>query len=64
MLVTNDMLGLTDGYVPRFVKAYADLGGVITGTRPPIATKSAAAFPAAENAFVARSSERRGAELK
>jgi 3-methyl-2-oxobutanoate hydroxymethyltransferase len=25
VLVTNDMLGLTSGYVPRFVKPYADL---------------------------------------
>ncbi|HTU26367.1 MAG TPA: 3-methyl-2-oxobutanoate hydroxymethyltransferase [Pirellulales bacterium] len=31
VLVTNDLLGLTTGYVPRFVKAYADLGGTITG---------------------------------
>lgn len=29
VLVTNDLLGLTSGYVPRFVKAYADLQGVI-----------------------------------
>jgi 3-methyl-2-oxobutanoate hydroxymethyltransferase len=31
VLVTNDLLGLTSGYVPRFVKAYADLGATITG---------------------------------
>ena len=31
MLVTHDLLGLTSGYVPRFVKAYADLKGMITG---------------------------------
>ncbi|HEX4142723.1 MAG TPA: 3-methyl-2-oxobutanoate hydroxymethyltransferase [Pirellulales bacterium] len=31
VLVTNDLLGLTSGYVPRFVKAYADLGVTITG---------------------------------
>jgi 3-methyl-2-oxobutanoate hydroxymethyltransferase len=30
VLVTHDMLGLTDGYVPRFAKAYADLRGTIT----------------------------------
>jgi 3-methyl-2-oxobutanoate hydroxymethyltransferase len=29
ILVTNDLLGLTSGYVPRFVKAYADLQTVI-----------------------------------
>ena len=29
VLVTNDLLGLTSGYVPRFVKAYADLQTVI-----------------------------------
>lgn len=31
VLVINDMLGLTDGYVPSFVKAYADLKGTIQG---------------------------------
>ncbi len=31
VLVTHDLLGLTSGYVPRFVKAYADLKGIITG---------------------------------
>ena len=30
VLVTNDLLGLTSGYVPRFVKAYADLQGTIS----------------------------------
>lgn len=31
VLVVNDMLGLTAGYVPRFVKPYANLHDVITG---------------------------------
>ncbi|NOZ39427.1 MAG: 3-methyl-2-oxobutanoate hydroxymethyltransferase [Planctomycetes bacterium] len=31
VLVLHDMLGLTCGYVPRFVKAYADLRTEITG---------------------------------
>ena len=31
ILVTQDVLGLTTGYVPRFVKAYADLKSIITG---------------------------------
>lgn len=31
VLVINDLLGLTSGYVPRFVKKYADLQTTITG---------------------------------
>jgi 3-methyl-2-oxobutanoate hydroxymethyltransferase len=31
VLVTYDLLGLTVGYVPRFVKTYADLKAIITG---------------------------------
>jgi 3-methyl-2-oxobutanoate hydroxymethyltransferase len=30
VLVLHDMLGLTAGYVPKFVKPYADLRGVVT----------------------------------
>ncbi|HEX4147929.1 MAG TPA: 3-methyl-2-oxobutanoate hydroxymethyltransferase, partial [Pirellulales bacterium] len=30
VLVTPDLLGLTSGYVPRFVKAYAALGQSVT----------------------------------
>ena len=30
VLVINDLLGLTSGYVPRFVKAYADLRTAVT----------------------------------
>lgn len=31
VLVVNDLLGLTSGYVPRFVKQYADIGKQIEG---------------------------------
>jgi 3-methyl-2-oxobutanoate hydroxymethyltransferase len=52
VLVTNDLLGLTSGYVPRFVKAYADLQGIITDavTRYRDDVRSGD-FPGAENAF-------------
>ena len=30
VLVLNDLLGLTSGYVPRFVKAYANLNDIVT----------------------------------
>ena len=30
VLVINDLLGITSGYVPKFVKAYADLKKTIT----------------------------------
>ena len=30
VLVINDLLGITSGYVPKFVKAYADLKATIT----------------------------------
>ena len=31
VLVLHDLLGITSGYMPRFVKAYADLKTEITG---------------------------------
>jgi 3-methyl-2-oxobutanoate hydroxymethyltransferase len=31
VLVVHDMLGFTSGYVPRFVKQFADLRNMITG---------------------------------
>ncbi len=52
ILVTYDLLGLTSGYVPRFVKPYADLGGVITSAvnefRDDVRSGT---FPAAEQTF-------------
>ena len=52
VLVVNDVLGMTTGYVPRFVRAYADIGKEIER-----AAKSFAAdvrsgeFPGAGEAF-------------
>jgi 3-methyl-2-oxobutanoate hydroxymethyltransferase len=52
ILVTHDMLGLTSGYVPRFVKAYADLQTTITDAvirfRDDV---RAGKFPTAEQTF-------------
>lgn len=52
ILVINDMLGLTSGYVPRFVKAYADLQTIITDavTRFRDEVRSGE-FPAPEQTF-------------
>ena len=53
VLVTNDLLGLTSGYVPRFVKAYADLQDRRSPTPSlDIATTCAAGkFPTPEQTF-------------
>ena len=52
VLVTNDMLGLTSGYVPRFVKAYADLQSIITAAATAYRDDvRSGAFPGAENEF-------------
>jgi len=52
ILVTNDLLGLTSGYVPRFVKPYADLkntiAGAVTRFRDDI---RGGTFPEPENTF-------------
>ncbi len=52
ILVTNDLLGLTSGYVPRFVKAYADIKTTITDavTRFRDDVRSGA-FPGSEQTF-------------
>ena len=55
VLVLNDVLGLTAGYVPRFVKEYASIGHDIE-----LAVKAfagdvrAGEFPGAEQAFTVR----------
>ncbi|TGB05974.1 3-methyl-2-oxobutanoate hydroxymethyltransferase [Streptomyces sp. MZ04] len=50
VLVWTDMLGLTGGKMPRFVKQYADLRGVMTGAAKAFAEDVVGgAFPAAEH---------------
>jgi 3-methyl-2-oxobutanoate hydroxymethyltransferase len=52
VLVINDLLGITSGYVPKFVKAYADLkttiGDAVTRFREDVRSGR---FPGAEQAF-------------
>ena len=52
VLVSHDLLGLFDGFRPKFVKRYADLG---TATRDAISAYAAEVrdgkFPAAEHEF-------------
>ena len=41
VLVWTDMAGLNRGRVPKFVKRYADLGGVLAGRRGPVRRRGA-----------------------
>ncbi len=52
VLVVNDILGMTTGYVPRFVKEYAAAGKQITGAITEFADEvREGKFPGAEQAF-------------
>ena len=52
VLVINDMLGLTSGYVPSFVKTYANLKDTIqTAAKEWCAEVRDQEFPADENSF-------------
>jgi 3-methyl-2-oxobutanoate hydroxymethyltransferase len=52
VLVTPDLLGLTVGYVPRFVKAYADLGRIVTDAATQYRDEvRSGAFPAKEQTY-------------
>ena len=52
VLVLHDMLGLTAGHVPRFVKPYADLRGTIsTAVQQYIAEVQAGEFPDKKHSF-------------
>jgi len=52
VLVWQDMAGMRSGPMPRFVKQYADLRGVLTeATRAYAADVAAGTFPAEEHSF-------------
>jgi 3-methyl-2-oxobutanoate hydroxymethyltransferase len=52
VLVWHDMLGLTSGHLPRFVKQYADLRSEITGAvKAYVAEVADGEFPAAEHTY-------------
>jgi 3-methyl-2-oxobutanoate hydroxymethyltransferase len=52
VLVTNDLLGITSGYVPRFVKQYADLKTLIKGAvERYCADVQSGQFPGSEQEF-------------
>jgi 3-methyl-2-oxobutanoate hydroxymethyltransferase len=52
VLVINDLLGLTSGYVPRFVKPYADLKTIISTAVTQFRDEvRSGAFPAPEQTF-------------
>lgn len=52
VLVISDMLGLTSGYVPRFVKQYADLRGVIgAAVKQHVRDVQSGEFPGPEHTF-------------
>ncbi|MCC6493910.1 MAG: 3-methyl-2-oxobutanoate hydroxymethyltransferase [Pirellulales bacterium] len=52
VLVLHDVLGLTSGYVPRFVKSYADLSTTIVGALQQFRDEvRSGEFPAPEHAF-------------
>lgn len=52
ILVSHDLLGLTSGYVPKFVKPYADLRATISGAVERFRDDvRSGAFPAAEQTF-------------
>lgn len=52
VLVVNDMLGLTSGYVPSFVKSYADVGTTVdTAVREWCDEVRGGSFPGSEHSF-------------
>jgi 3-methyl-2-oxobutanoate hydroxymethyltransferase len=59
VLVWHDLLGLTDGHVPRFVKAYAALSGeVLRALEAYVADVQSGAFPEARHTYAMPEEER------
>ena len=58
VLVTNDMVGLFDRFVPKFVKQYVKLSGAISeGVKKYIHEVETGAFPAKEHCFTIKEEE-------
>ena len=52
VLVWHDMLGLSTGHLPRFVKQYADIGGgILTALEAYVADVRAGRFPEAQHTY-------------
>jgi 3-methyl-2-oxobutanoate hydroxymethyltransferase len=52
VLVLQDLLGLTDGFTPKFLKRYASLAGDVRGAVGAFAAEvRAGAYPGAEHVF-------------
>jgi 3-methyl-2-oxobutanoate hydroxymethyltransferase len=65
VLVWHDLLGISAGHVPRFVKQYAQIGAAIgTALRAYVADVRAGTFPATEHTYPMPDDERRRFEEK
>ncbi|HEV2953177.1 MAG TPA: 3-methyl-2-oxobutanoate hydroxymethyltransferase [Candidatus Dormibacteraeota bacterium] len=63
VLVINDLLGLTSGHLPRFVKPYADLSSVITRAVQDFASEVASGeFPDPSHSYTSSPSPKKDAE--
>ena len=59
ILVWHDLLGLTEGRVPQFVKSYADVrGAIVSALTSYVAEVRAAQFPEARHTYAMPASER------
>jgi 3-methyl-2-oxobutanoate hydroxymethyltransferase len=59
VLVWHDVLGLTEGHVPRFVKQYADVAGITRAALDAyVADVRASRFPESRHTYAMADSER------